>query len=373
MTRALIVHSGNMLGGVETVLAALARLARTHATLSLEFALAFDGPLADRLRAESAPVVIIGPARFSRPLEMRSMRRRLTAHLASARPDVVLTQSAWSHLALGSVVRKAGLPLALWVHDVLDGKHWLQWMAARVRPDLLICNSQFTASAASSVFPRVPAVVVYAPLAPAPADTPHRDQIRRETETPADAVVILQVGRTDPLKGHAVLFDALQQLPRDASWVCWQVGAPQNAREEKYWRSMAVRVRDAGLDTQVRWLGRRSDVARLLAAADIYCQPNVGPEAFGLTLAEALGAGLPVVTSRLGAAPEIVSDADGVLLPPGDAGALACALAALLTGRDRRRALGAHGPARVAALCDPETSFSTLAGALDRLRTPRAA
>ncbi len=95
--------------------------------------------------------------------------------------------------------------------------------------------------------------------------------------------------------------------------------------------------------------GTAIDVARLLAAADVYCQPNVGPEAFGLTLAEALGAGLPVVTSRLGAAPEIVSDADGVLLPPGDAEALASALAALLTDRGRRRAFGAHGPARVAA------------------------
>jgi glycosyltransferase involved in cell wall biosynthesis len=362
-----------MLGGVETVLTALARLVRTHETLSLEFALAFDGPLADRLKAEGASVVVIGPARFSRPLEMRAMRRKLAAHLASASPDVVLTQSAWSHLALGAVVRKAGLPLALWVHDVLDGKHWLQRMAARVRPDLLICNSQFTAGAAASVFPRVAAVVVYAPLTPAPVDTTHRDRIRRETNTPADAVVILQVGRTDPLKGHAVLFDALQQLPQDGSWVCWQVGAPQNAREEKYWRSMAVRVRDAGLDTQVRWLGRRSDVGRLLDAADVYCQPNVGPEAFGLTLAEALGAGLPVVTSRLGAAPEIVSDADGVLLPPGDPGALARALAALVTDKSRRRALGAHGPARVAALCDPETSFATLAEALDRLRTSRAA
>jgi glycosyltransferase involved in cell wall biosynthesis len=373
VTRALIVHSGNMLGGVETVLTALARLARTHEALSLEFALAFDGPLADRLRGEGTPVVVIGPARFSRPLEMHAMRRRLAAHLASAPPDVVLTQSVWSHLALGSVVRKAGLPLALWVHDVLDGKHWLQWMAARVRPDLLICNSQFTARAASTVFPQVPAVVVYAPLAPALLDTADRDLIRRETDTPADAVVILQVGRTDPLKGHAVLFDALRRLPRDGSWVCWQVGAPQNAREEKYWRSMAARVRDTGLDTEVRWLGQRSDVARLLAAADVYCQPNVGPEAFGLTLAEALGAGLPVVTSRLGAAPEIVSDADGVLLPPGDAGALAKALAGLLTDRSRRRALGAHGPARVAALCDPETSLATLAGALDRLRRPRAA
>ncbi len=84
MTRALIVHSGNMLGGVETVLTALARLARSHETLALEFALAFDGPFADRLRAEGAPVVIIGPARLSRPLQIRAMRRRLSAHLASA-------------------------------------------------------------------------------------------------------------------------------------------------------------------------------------------------------------------------------------------------------------------------------------------------
>ena len=99
MTRALIVHSGNMLGGVETVLMELARLARTREPLSLEFALAFDGAFAERLRGEGASVVILGPARFSRPLEIWKMRRRLAVHLESARPDVAITQSAWSHAA----------------------------------------------------------------------------------------------------------------------------------------------------------------------------------------------------------------------------------------------------------------------------------
>jgi glycosyltransferase involved in cell wall biosynthesis len=373
VTRAVIVHSGNMLGGVESLLLALTRLTRSRGDLALEFALAFDGPFADLLRAEGAPVVIIGPARFRRPLEIRRMRQRLAAHLKATQADVVVPQSAWSHLALGPVIKDAGLPLVLWVHDVLDGRHWLQWMAARTKPDLLICNSQFTARAASTLFRRVPAVVVYAPLVVAPTDAADRRVIRQETNTPADAIVIVQVGRTDPLKGHPVLIDALKRLPGDGSWVCWQVGAPQNPQEEKYWRSIAERARAAGIDDRVRWLGQRSDVDRLLRAADIYCQPNIGPEAFGLTLAEALAAGLPVVTSRLGAAPEIVSEDVGVLVPAGDVDALADALGSLLTDSMRRHQLGMHGPERVRSLCHPEASLATLTSALDRLRALRAA
>jgi len=375
VTRALIVHSGNMLGGVEAVLTALARLACTHETLSLEFALAFDGPFADRLRAEGAPVVIIGPARFSRPLEIRAMRRRLAAHLASAPPDVVITQSAWSHAALGPVVRRAKLPIAFWVHDVLDGSHWLQRLAARVKPQLLICNSEFTSGGAGAVFPGVPAAVVYAPitLAPIGGVGASREEVRRRLDTPQDAVVVVQVGRTDPYKGHAILLDALRRLPQDRSWMCWQVGGPQNTREAKYWRSMAAKVHADGLDTRVRWAGFQPDVRDLLAASDIYCQPNVGPEPFGLAIVEALSAGLPVVTSSLGAAPEILADGTGVLLPPGDVEALAEALRGLIVDADQRRAFASVGPRRAEALCDPEKSFRTLLGALERLRTAESA
>jgi glycosyltransferase involved in cell wall biosynthesis len=99
-------------------------------------------------------------------------------------------------------------------------------------------------------------------------------------------------------------------------------------------------------------------VPRLLAAADIHCQPNTGPEPFGIAFVEALYAGVPVVTTALGGALEIVSDSCGVLVPPDDPGELAAALAGLIREPHRRCRLGAGGPARAAALCDPAVQLT---------------
>jgi glycosyltransferase involved in cell wall biosynthesis len=101
-----------------------------------------------------------------------------------------------------------------------------------------------------------------------------------------------------------------------------------------------------------------------MAAADVYCQPNTGPEGFGLTFVEALRAGLPVVTSRLGGGAEVVTEACGVLTPPGDAAAVAEALCGLIKDPARRRALGAAGPTRAAELCEPDRQLPALARAL---------
>ena len=84
--------------------------------------------------------------------------------------------------------------------------------------------------------------------------------------------------------------------------------------------------------------------ARLLAGSDIYCQPNIEPDAFGISLIEAMAAGLPVVTSALGGAKEIVDETCGVLVAPRDPATLASELSALLENRGRRERLGANGP-----------------------------
>ena len=63
-----------------------------------------------------------------------------------------------------------------------------------------------------------------------------------------------------------------------------------------------------GLEPRVRFLGERRDVPLLMRAVDLFCQPNEGPEPFGVVFAEALLSGVPVVTADTGGAPEIVSD-----------------------------------------------------------------
>jgi glycosyltransferase involved in cell wall biosynthesis len=109
-------------------------------------------------------------------------------------------------------------------------------------------------------------------------------------------------------------------------------------------------------------------VPDLLAAADVYCQPNAGAEPFGISFVEALSAGLPVVTTRLGAAVEIVDDTCGSLVTPGDARALAAALGALLGSAGARGTLGDGGRRRAVALCDPAVQIRRIEQLLGSLR-----
>jgi glycosyltransferase involved in cell wall biosynthesis len=113
----------------------------------------------------------------------------------------------------------------------------------------------------------------------------------------------------------------------------------------------------------VRFLGQRRDVLDLMHASDIHCQPNVGPEPFGIVFIEALYAELPLVTTRMGGALEIVNESCGVLVSP-DPESVAAALDRLRRDSSERRRLGANGPARARALCNPLQQAEALKAAL---------
>jgi glycosyltransferase involved in cell wall biosynthesis len=138
------------------------------------------------------------------------------------------------------------------------------------------------------------------------------------------------------------------------------VGGVQRPREGRYLSELREMVVELGVADRVQFLGQRSDITRLLRGADIYCQPNTGPEPFGISVVEALLAELPVVTTALGGANEIVDGSCGVTVEPGNAQLLAKVLRGLIEDFDRRRSLGELGPARAAMLCDPGTQLKRL-------------
>lgn len=367
MKRVLHVHAGNMYGGVETVLEAVHHEQRRHGGVAHEFALCFDGRIRQSLEAAGAVVHDLGPARVSRPDLILRARRRLAGVLRDSAPDVVLTHSSWSQALFGATVRATARPLATWLHDCPDGRHWLQRLAARQRPDLVLANSRFTAQAAGRLYPHVPVDVVHYPLRlNEPVEAEVRARVRGEMGVPEATRVIVQVSRFEPYKGHRVLLDALQLLAGRPDWECWIVGGAQRDSERRLAGQLAARAREAGLDGRMRFLGMRADVTRLLAAADIFCQPNVGPEPFGIVFVEAMNAGLPVVTSGLGAAPEVVPEGCGSLVPPDDAAALARELATYLDDDDRLRRARSLGPLHARALCDGAARLRDLEKALAR-------
>ena len=112
-----------------------------------------------RLSAELAATGVAGSSacRKSAP----AARRRFVAPGARwrrlstpGRFDRVVCHAAWSQALFGGVVRRANVPLVFWAHDVATGTHWTERLARRVRPDLVICNSRYTAESLTRLYDR---------------------------------------------------------------------------------------------------------------------------------------------------------------------------------------------------------------------------
>lgn len=331
------------------------------------FGLCAQGQLSHQLTEAGAQLHWLRDARLRNPLAVHAARRSLGKLLDRELFDVVVTHSSWSQTIFGPVVRARRLPLVTYMHAPAGGRHWLERCARLTPPDLVICNSRFTASTVANIYPSSRFEVVLPVLPPAVSTTvDERSLVRREFKTAQCAVVIIQVGRLESGKGHRLLLRALSLLP-SRDWICWQIGGPQTAHEVRYLNSLKAAVDVAGLNGRVLFLGQRKDVPRLLSAADIYCQPNVFPEGFGLTFAEALRAGVPVITTDQGGAREIIDDSCGALVPPDDPAALAAKLQELIDDPNLRRQLGDCGRKRAREFSDPSIQLLTLRRALQNV------
>jgi glycosyltransferase involved in cell wall biosynthesis len=368
--RVLHVYAGNLFGGVETLLVTLAQHRDLCPEMQPEFALCFEGRLSKELNAAGAVVHALGNVKVSRPWTVWQARRRLGQVLARGRYEAVICHSCWPHAMFAPVVRACSVPLVFWSHDTPTGQHWLERWAGRTRPNLALANSRMTEAALPNLFPGVRSQVLFCPVS-SPAAVGDRDGLRRSVrqalETPQNAVVIVQASRLERWKGHDLLLDALGRLCEVPGWACWIAGGAQRPHEQDYLEHLRHKAHELGVGRRVQFLGQRSDVPQLLAAADIHCQPNTGPEPFGIAFLEALYAGLPVVTTALGGALEIIEEDCGVLVPPGDGEALADALRRLVQDQGMRGRLGRAGPSRARFLCAPEAQIGKLKDLLFQL------
>lgn len=167
-----------------------------------------------------------------------------------------------------------------------------------------------------------------------------------------DRASVAFVGRYDePRKGMAVLLDALRRLDRPGLRLT--VVGPGDA----------VALRRAAGPLPADILGPVDDVtkATALASATVFCAPHTGGESFGMVVAEAMAAGTPVVASDLDAFRAVLGGA-AAFVPPGDPGALARGLGAVLDDPRHRAALAAAGRIRVAAY-----DWSVVAAAVERV------
>lgn len=156
---------------------------------------------------------------------------------------------------------------------------------------------------------------------------------------PQDAFVVASSGRLVGWKGLHVVVQALPMLP-GVHFVIMGDG-PERER-------LCALAHRLGVAAQLHPVGRvaHAELPAALNAADLFVQPSIGEEAFGISVVEAMACGLPVLASDNGGLPEIVTPEVGLLLPPGDVPAWRDAIAGMSLDPQRRAALGQAGRAR---------------------------
>jgi glycosyltransferase involved in cell wall biosynthesis len=175
---------------------------------------------------------------------------------------------------------------------------------------------------------------------------------------------LLCIGTLHEVKGQAFLLEACRLLKEMGyPFSCRFVGdGPDKA-------ALAAQAANAGLDGSVHFLGRRTreEIVRLIQEADVLVAPSVASqdgrrEGIPVVLMEAMACKLPVVASRLSGIPELVKDGKtGLLVPPGDAEALAEALAYLYKQPEKRQQLGQAGRERILQTFDLHKNAAELA------------
>jgi glycosyltransferase involved in cell wall biosynthesis len=172
-----------------------------------------------------------------------------------------------------------------------------------------------------------------------PAD---RAELRGQLGLPADAHVMTLVGTLKRQKGHRYLIDALRDiLPLFPTLHILFVGDGELGDE------LQAQARSAGVDRHTHFLGSRGDVPAILAASDSFVLPSLW-EGLPMALIEAMASGLPIVATGVSGTKQVmIHDKTGLLVAPGDVGALASAIVEVLSDPARARAMGTAARDRV--------------------------
>jgi glycosyltransferase involved in cell wall biosynthesis len=235
----------------------------------------------------------------------------------------------------------------------------MEWLAGRVT-DTFFTVSEAEARDARRLHIHRGAIAVGNGRDPARfrPDPAVRRQVRAALGVPDEQVVVLAVSRLVWHKGYPELAVAMQSVPGAMLWVAGERLTSDRGPD------MVALLRNAGLGERLRLLGYRHDVPDLMAAADIFVLPSRF-EGLPMSVIEAMLTGLPVVATNVrGPAEQVVPEVTGLLVPPGNASALAAALARLVADQALRARIGAAGRERAVERYD---EAKVLARTLDLL------
>lgn len=317
-----------------------------------------EGPLTVEMRRRhveliQAPAAAIS---FRRPLQAWRAVRRQMRLLRRNRIDLLhVNEFGWNL----DVVAAAGLcriPVLLHVHNPIDVErgNLHRVVASRV---VFVSEAQ-RADARHLERLRGRTVVLYNMV---DLDRLRAGRsIRPSLGLPEGELVVGTVAQISHRKGSDVFVEAARRVAAARSGVRFLVVGRAADQEGEFAEAIRACADESALRGRISFVGARDDVPDLLASMDLFFLPTRA-EPFGIAVIEAMAAGVPVVATRVGGIPEIITSPElGTLVPADDAEASADAVLALLSDDARRKSLGERGRAALSGRFDPRAYAAAL-------------
>ncbi len=262
------------------------------------------------------------------------------------RPDALYVYRYWDIPYAVTVGALAGAPVVFHLCLPPPGSvpPWLRPFLRRVSRTLSVSQDTATRWAGTGLRADVTSVVLTGIdlLRYVPAPPGRRAAIRRELGIADDAFLVLYAGRIGREKGVDVLVRAVAALEERAPGAhLLVVGSPSLGADPADSGRYEAELRDLARDRAVSFLPAQSDVLGIIQAADVAVVPSLWPEPLSRSVMEPLACAVPVVATRVGGNPEILTGwLSQYLVEPHDVRGLADALAALYRWRDEEPDLG---------------------------------
>ncbi len=328
-------------GGAQTaLLRLLTHLDRNRFEPSVVCLYNGDGEPAQQIRALDIPVIDVG---MSGKLRLDALWRLYTV-LRQTRPTILHTWMFHANLPGRILGRLSGAPIIISSERTMGQESRWRYRLNRLSAplsDRVVCVSQRVADFVIQKVgvPRNKVVVIPNGVDARPfTNLPPKTQARARLNLPAEKNLVGSIARLTPVKRLDVLLRAISALP-DVQLLIVGDG-PEGPNLIQLGQKL-------GLTARLHFAGQQSDIALWLAAMDV-CVLSSDWEGMPNAALEAMAAGLPVVATAVGGAPEVVLDKEtGFLVPPRNPKALAGAIETLLRDPALRHKMGRAGYERV--------------------------
>ena len=346
-TRILYVHGISAIGGSERDLLVLLKSLDRH-KWAPSVACPGTGPLLHQLHALAIPTYALTLPPWRKLLsffERHSAVRRLGILIGQLNPAMIHVNDIWwvPHTLRAVRYHLSSLPIVAYVRQEIEPAKVRRYGLDQV-DTVVAVSRQIEASLIAGGVSGNRVRMVYSgidfsekqPQGDGPA-------IRQRAGIPSGAVLLGTVANLFLRKGYEVMLRALPAIIRAVPTVHYMI---VGSDEHHYADRLKQLAQELQIADRVHFVGFQDPVRPFLAALDLYVHPAL-MEGFGIAVVEAMAMGQAVVATTTGGLPEVVAQGEtGLLVPPGDAEALAATVIALLEDTLKRQQMGRKGMVR---------------------------